>query len=374
MALRLPDPRAVAQQEAAQILAHPHLHFEAPIDRIIADAPQLDRQALLEGLEAFHAERMGRVPSAAKYPESPPWVEHVLAVDRRLKRAANLSDRQMAVLRSLHVYITFRGLRRCAPADEKCRIAYLPETDRGPVSMSNTDDPLTHWKPAPPPASFPCQGGLSAGGVGNGLHMDEEPDELFPLPVTQMLPHYASDTPGGVQFLTRYCPFWGRCNLLLFDEQRRSAAIEKCSYKYMDVFHPGPDGRSHVSGMTCRDPDTQQGRHQRAMREGYLKLFRLPADGPDSAFWAACRKFERKLADALRDLGPAARFEDLTRLFVTPWPEGLNKCGLKPHPQSGLVGYTLQTHALLIGEKTYLRWQRSEDGRTYPTEPEVYRF
>ncbi|MHB0934826.1 MAG: hypothetical protein ACYC6A_00420 [Armatimonadota bacterium] len=369
----LPDPLAVANHEAEWIHQNRHAALNLRIERILADCPQLDRNDLLDGLEAFHRRRMGMIPSATQYPEASPWVDYALVLDRELQRLASLDDRELAIVRSLDLYVTFHAMRRAAAADEKCRIAYLPETDRGPLSISNTDDPLTYWKPAPPPKQFPFQGGLIASGVGNGLHMDEEPEELFPLPVLQMLSMHADDTPGAVEFLTRYCPFWGRCNLLVADEQLRSVAIEKCSYKYLDVFYPGPDGRSHISGMTCRDPETVQGKHQQAMRLGYLKLFNLPMDGPDMAFWNAAKNFEDKLAAGLRDLGPHPRFEDVTRFFLARYPEGLNKWGLKPHPDSGLVGFTLQTHAILLREKVYYRWQRSEDGTEYPTEPEVYR-
>ncbi len=190
----------------------------------------------------------------------------------------------------------------------------------------------------------------------------------------EMAFHYAHDVPAAAEFLTRYCQFWGRCNVVLFDRKKQSCAIEKCSFRHIEVFWPGPDGQSHVSGMVCRDPNTPQGRHQRAMRERHLGLFGLPPDGPDAAFWAACRRLEDKLAGALKAMGPQPRFDDLVRLFVTPWPEGLNKAGLRPHPQSGLVGYTLQTHVSLLDERKYLRWQRSQDGSTYPSQPEVYEF
>jgi hypothetical protein len=152
-----------------------------------------------------------------------------------------------------------------------------------------------------------------------------------------------------------------------------AGADEKCRLKHMAVFHPGSDGRSHVSGMTCRDPNTVQGKHQQAMRLGCLRMFGLPMDGPDMAFWSVCGEFERKLADGLRHLAPKPRYENVTRLFLARWPEGLNKWGLKPHPDSGLVGYTLQTHVILFREGVYYRWQRSEDGRRFPSEPEVYR-
>ena len=400
MAVKLPDPKVQAAQEAQSLGADRQLLLRTPIDRVLADAPQVDERLLLEGIEAFHAERMARVPSAAKYPESPPWVEHILAVNAELKRLANLTDREMAIYRSLHEYLTFRGFVHAPVRDEKCRAAYLPDTDRGEMMIGNVDDPLTHWKPdVAAPKALPGGGPLAMVGVGNGLHIDDEPDEIFPLPAAAMLPHYAGDVPSGVEFLTRYCPFWGRCNVMLMDRQKRSCAIEKCSFRHLDVFQPdgGPqtrkgvpnpdssglgalafgvpsDGKSHISGMTCRDPGTVQGRHQRAKRQQYLDLFGIPADCPDNAFWAACRKFEDKLASGLRQLGPRPRFDDAVKLFVTPWPEGLNKTGLVLHPRQGLVGYTLQTHISLLAEKKYLRWQRSRDGKTYSSGPEVYQF
>jgi len=378
VALRLPDPLRKAQQEADRLRATPALYLEAPIERVIADSPQLDRRVLLEGIEQFHAERMVKVPPPARYPESLPWVDHILAVDRELRRLAGLTDRQMAIYRSLSEYLTFRGFAhaaRRAAGDERCRGAYLPDTDRGEMTIKNVDDPLSYWKPdRSVPKALPGSALLNMIGVGSGLHMDEEPDEIFPLPAREMVHHYADDVPAAVEFFKRYCPFWGRCNIILFDRMKRSCVIEKCSFKYMDVFWSGPDGQSHVSGMVCRDPETVQGRHQQAMRQRYLKLFGLPPDGPDGAFWAACRKFEDKLAGALRAMGPRPGFEGLVGLFVTPWPEGLNKTGLRPHPESGLVGYTLQTHVSLLDERKYLRWQRSEDGSTYPAQPEVHQF
>ena len=54
----------------------------------------------------------------------------------------------------------------------------------------------------------------------------------------------------------------------------------------------------------------------------------------------------------MRTLGDHAKLDDVTGLFTGAWPQGLNKAGLKVHPEQGLVGYTLVTHASLLDERT----------------------
>lgn len=375
MSVTLPDPRQLAQQEADRINSNREAFLEFPIQRVIADSKQVTREMLVTGVEEFHAERMSKIPSTAKYPEATPWVQHTIDVDRELQQRANLTSLDLAVLRSLHTYLTFRGFRQAAhmvTADEKCRVAYVPDTDRGEVIIKNVDDPITHWEPqkGAPPRQKPAS--LCTDGVGSGLHMDDEPDELFPLSPLAMLKHYANDVPSAIEFLKRYSKFWGRANLLLHDDKKRSAAIEKCSFNFCEVFHPGPDGRTHISGMTCRDSNSPQGKHQDKMRQEYVTLFNRGEDCPDNAFWAACKKFEAKLSAALKNLGAKPTFAALVKLFTTTYPEGLNKAGLRIHPNQGLVGYTLITHATLINERKFYRWQRSKDGKTFDAEPEIF--
>ena len=378
MSQQIPDPIETAQQEAERINADREAALVAPLERVLADAPFLEREALLSGLEAFHRERMESAPSPAKYPESPPWVEFVLAVDREVQALAGLSDAQMAHLRSLHHYLTFRGHGSVSPAtDEKCRVAYVPESNHGRIHFKNLDDPATWYKPEGEPTwLFPArEQTLWSDGVGSGLHLDDEPEEIFPLPVMQMFHHYVDDVPSAVEFLTRYSPFWGRCNILLHDSRKRTVAIEKCSYNFIEVFEPGPDGISHISGMTCRDLSSPLGQYQRAQRQKYLGLFGRPADCADNAFWDMARQFEEKLASALGSMDKPAKLEDLIRLFTTPWPTGLNKTGQRIHPEQGLIGYTLISYATLLDERKLLRWQRTAlPELRYPDEPETFQF
>src|SRR5690606_26927385 len=137
---------------------------------------------------------------------------------------------ELALVQSLGDYVRWRGYRQAVKATslstERCRVVHIAETDRGELHMKNVDDPATYWRPQPLGASDPrttfTRQKVVLDGVGSGLHIDDEPDEIFPLNAREMVFHYAEDVPGSVDFLTRYKLFWGGQNVVLFDDQKRS--------------------------------------------------------------------------------------------------------------------------------------------------------
>ena len=375
----MPDAIAAAREEADGVRRLDYDPYEYQVTSVAEETPWADLEALVNDLIAFHAERMTRAPSPTQYPESPPWVEYVVAVEQEVQRLLNLTPRQVAVRGSWGDYLTFRGYAT-VPARprplERCRVLYLPVTDHGRMHVKNVDDVLhPDWKPnRTRPATLPAGEDLVWDGTGCGLHIDDEPDEIFPLPISTMCHHYADDIPGMVEFLTRYSPFHGGYNVVLHDKQGRSVAIEKCSHNFMEVFPPDPvGGFTHCSGMVCRDPQSPQGRYQRAKREQYRSRFSLPADGPDQVFWDACDRAERMLVEGIRAMGPSPRREDVFALFLTPWPEGLNKTGARLHPEQVHEEYTWYTHGTLIDQRTYYRWERDEQFRM-PDDPLVFQY
>jgi hypothetical protein len=373
MAVTVPDSIAVARAEAAVIKSDPNQFLDGPVERALADAPFIDRDSLLEGLETFHKERMAKIPSATEYPDAQPWVDYVIDRDKELQELTGITDLQMAAFRSLGHYMTFRGNGAGRPTMvEKCRIVYLPDSDRGEFHIKNVDDPITFWKPTTSkPDSAPKVTKLMWDGVGSGMHLDDEPDEIFPLPYREMCWELCQDVPGAVQFLTQYSKFWGGQNIVLYDPQKRNVAIEKSSFNYIDVYEPGENGGSHCSGMACRNTDSPQGRYQAAQRRKYLELYNQPLDGTDMTFWNACDRAEQMLGDLMKK--PKVTIDEVFELFTTPWPDGLNKTGQKLHPGQWAGEYTLLTHAELFDQKQYIRWQRDAEGN-YPAEPEVFQY
>jgi hypothetical protein len=378
------DPLAEARRTAARIAAN---RAALSLDGLLAETPWVPRGDLAAALVAYHKDAMGRIPSATRYPEAQPFVEQVLRFEKELRRLANLDDLGVATVMSLGRFLLFRGrrqfgLRRPAQQAERCRILLHLETDRGPFMIKNVDDPPRNWKPAPAlPPRMPRsdywweQVEWVADGTGSGLHLEDEPSELFPLPaVWVMASEHAHDTPGVVDFVRRYSPFFGGGNLLVYDRQLRLAAIEKSSHNHCEVFPP-EDGRwAHISGMVCRDPASPHGRYQTACREAYLRLYGLPADGPDAAFWMFCDEGERMLVDGVRQLGNRPKVNDIIELFRTPYPGGLCKGGHRFHKDQAVTEYTLWTYAHLIAERKYLRWQRGEDLSVWPADPETCEF
>jgi len=383
-----PDPLKEANIYAQLINSDRHYYLESGIERIIADAPWINKAQLISEVVKYYDEAISRIPSFTKFPEAKIWVDYVLTRDKKLMELANLSKQDIAILRSTNDYLTFRGYKQFGikktKNDEKCRTVFIVETDHGPMHIKNVDDPITYWKPSPP---LPEKAHISKAwwyhkrfiidGVGSGLHIDDEPEEIFPLPVLQMVNMYAYDTFSAVEFLKKYSMFWGGCNIIIFDRKYNAVAIEKCSRNFFELFQQDElTGSVHVSGMVCRDPSSPQAKYQKGKRTEYMKLFNLSDDGPDACFWNVCDKLEIMLRENLRNLGNKPKSDDIIKLFIAPYPSGLRKDALKLHPQQGLSDYTLMTRCTLFEKKKFLLWQRksADEGGVYPDSPEICQY
>ncbi len=382
-----PDAHADAHAEADR-LSQTNWSAQRAIKNISADAPKLNQARLIEQLTVFHQERMQRVPDACRFPESPMWVDYIRQRDCSLQDACGMSGKDLAVLRSLYLFMAFRGWRDPEiagkenaspqpppPNGEHCRVAYLAESTWGEVHFKNVDNPLAGFAPRPIPEGME-RPQLVCDGVGSGMHMDIEPADLFPLEPRRMMLYETGDTPGAVEFLTKYRDFWGGCNVLIYDRDQRAAAIEKSSYSQLAVFQQNSAGAVHISGMVCRDPESEQAQHLSAMRQQYLTRFGLSRDGPDHTFWQACDQAEGMLSEALNPYTDSQPInaEKIWQLFRTPWPKGLSKEGDRLHPNQTVEEYTLTTYAICWEKKHMRRVQRDPQTGRMPSEEERFQF
>ena len=72
------------------------------------------------------------------------------------------------------------------------------------------------------------------------LHREVHVVHVLHAAAVELRDHHADDVPGALEFFTRYKPFWGGANLVIRDRQKRSAAFEKCSYNFIEVFPAAP--------------------------------------------------------------------------------------------------------------------------------------
>jgi hypothetical protein len=249
------------------------------------------------------------------------------------------------------------------------------------VLLKNAESDLVIWKPQPP---LPATAGRdrfwweqvdwAIEGAACGMHLDDEPEEIFPLPVFAMAAQHAEDTPGAVEFLRRYSLFWGMENIVVVDRQFRAVAIEKTARGLFDLYPADRNGRAYISGMSCRDPKSPQGRHTIEKRDEYCRMYGLGPDSLDRAFWNFCGEMESKLATAIATLPARCAAQSVLDLFATPYPNGLCLDAHKVRESQTMTSNTVTTYATFPNQRRFVRWQRSQDGKVWPKQPEVCQF
>lgn len=243
--------------------------------------------------------------------------------------------------------------------EEKCRAAYLPETDVGPLAISNTDDPIHGYRPAPPFVPPTHAVNVFVTSVGSGLHFDEEPRGFFPVDegvLRQVISKLARDAPQAVEMLEALSPHFGRENLLLVDREKRAARIDKCSFNRIAIKLNTAPCIEHVSGMVCRDPAYKQ--YQGSLRQAYLDSVGGNWSGYEGQFWLEADRKETRLAGGLEKLRAGPTYHGVLQLFQSHEKPGhLCKHGEPASADDPNPSYTLQRHAHLLERDEYQRWQ-----------------
>ncbi len=373
------DPYKDAYEEFKILKSNRDYYLKLTFERVISENPYLEKKELIEDVKNYYLESLERIPSYEKYPESKEWVDYVLKKDKLLMELANLTLEEIAIYRSLNSYLQFRGYRKFGLKKskfyEKCRVAFIRETDFGPMHIKNIDDPIDYWNPYPKlPEKMPLSEvwweklPFIIDSVGSGLHIDDEPKEIFPLPIFKMVYKYAYDIGSCVDFLKKYSIFWGSCNIIIFDLKCNFCVIEKCSRNFIDIYPDNKSNFGYISGMVCRDKDSPQAKYQREKRIEYLKLFNFSNDALDVLFWELCEMLDKKLKEGIESLGNKPSSEEVINLFISPYPKGLRKFNLKQFND-----WTLYTQCTFFEKKILKRWQliKNRDSFEWTEKPEI---
>lgn len=336
--------------------------LDAFTDRVMKNLDSVDRKAPMAGYsEAFEASLVKSIKTTRKSA-------------RTLLRGFFFEWWQILHLRA---YTDYPHL----PQPEKCRTAFLPESDVGAIAASNKDDPLRDFRPEkrPPPARSGMHPHLWYDGAGSGMHFDEEPDGFFPVDYGAMLHavgRTARNVPDAVEMLEKLSPNWARANVILVDREKRSARIDKCSFNRFAVRLNTRPCIEHISGMVCFDATYKA--YQKSLREEYLASVKGTWAGYEGAAWDSNDLKDRVLDDGLRKIEKNPTYDGLLKLLTCHERPGyLCKHG-DPVQEGEPVAreYTLERKFHLIEKKELHRWQWDAE-KNIPTcqaPREVYPF
>jgi hypothetical protein len=338
-------------------------------------------KTVVEKVRAFHRERLDAVPDLTVYPELRGYRDRLERAEAGM-RDAGVPDDLIAISKTLKFWRDTRLLQETGrayfamPLPEKCRILYVPQSDRGALHLKNVDDPLTYWTPRPrhgvnPP--WPHTHPLIFDGVGSGLHIDEISPEIFPVEVQALCKEHCTTVEAATEFMVRYNYFWSSQNLLIHDHHGNSMAFEKTRCR-VATRQPNAQGINFISGMGALDPEISA--HQKRQRQQYLDQQGWSwDDSPDGCFFTQCENKWKNMARYVDDLALNPTFDNAKQLMEQRDQDGpMCLTGEKAHPAMQVAGCTLVMDIYLMDEKKLHRRQWRGNIPAYLDTPEIVQF
>lgn len=316
----------------------------------------VSRAEIVRRLQQCNRERLDAVPSLTKYPELRGMRELVEASWRGARDGAKLDDAQWAGHCDGGFYFhRFVSTGKAMPIH--CSYIFFPTSDRGPLLANNLDS--SPAEPFNPPAWPAISEHLLLGTVSSGVFLDEESPEIFPAPVFKLIARYCRTSEEAVEMLTRYNLFWGPCNALVVDRNKKAAMIEKSACRIGVRW--SPDGFAFITAMTAQEPGMQTFLQDR--RTASILARKLPKENADAAYWKAQDKRGRLMNELLDDARRNPTVETMRRFIQFRDPQRGNVCGNGEiyFPGGQPSEYTLKTSLWLLGEGRAMWWAREGD-------------
>lgn len=338
-------------------------------------------QTVSEKVRAFHRERLDAVPNLTVYTELRGYRD-LLAEEERGMREADVDEDTLALSQTLNFWRDTKLQQETGKAyfamalPEKCRVLYVPETDRGAIHAKNVDDPLTYWKPRPthaPDTPWPYTHPLVFDGVGSGLHLDEMPPEIFPVDVLGLCREYCGTVAEATEFHVRYNYFWASGNRLIHDHKGNSIALEKTRCR-IATRGPNEKGINFINGMGALDPEISA--YQKHQRQKYLDQQGWTwEDSVDGRFFTSCENKWKNMARYVDELSLNPTYDNVKTLMGQRDRSG-SMCltGEKCHPDQDAPGCTLVMDMYFMDEKKLHRRQWRGSTPAYLDTPEIVQF
>ncbi|MCM8817397.1 MAG: hypothetical protein NC913_07820, partial [Candidatus Omnitrophica bacterium] len=244
------------------------------------------------------------------------------------------------------------------------------------MAGQNLDDIVRPFQKFNPPEKGPSGKPFTkitaVGSASSAVLCDEEPENIFPVDVFEIMPEDIKNLKDFVDFLFRYREFWGPGNIVFADEQFNSVAIEKSNCR-MGVRWP-KNGASAVTACAYLTPEMNAFKKERDKISFEMRGFD-PVDNPDYVFWDGCeRRYRRLLQLVEQEASKTPTLEGLVGIMLdhqVPFPDRICLAGEKGHRLDWEANWTLtSSSSVLFGPTRRTLWWRKEGNKPiYETKP-----
>lgn len=302
----------------------------------------------------FDAERMKCVPSARRFPETKGLPDLLVAERKGFVDGSGAGPRELAFHYTWFFYCSRRLNTRYVGKDIRanhCTAVYIRDSkEGGPLYGRNLDDIRRPGLEDLQPPKLGPDGKRRrlTDGVSSAVLCDEEPKEVFPVKVWEIMPKDCKDVKDIVAFLQRYNEFWGPQNGIIVDEEQNCVAFEKSNCRFGVRY--SDDGTAAVTACSYLIPEMKKFKEERSRLS--LKLRGWDETAPDWVYWKGCdARYKRllKLTKEANDRG--ATLEDMANIVTdhaVPFPERICLAGQKGHPDDPDVNWTLTSQASVL--------------------------
>ncbi|MCM8759334.1 MAG: hypothetical protein NC906_06145 [Candidatus Omnitrophica bacterium] len=329
---------------------------------------------ILEMVVEYSKKRINAPIDFKKYPELRGVRELIVAEWKGIEDGAGLDDGLTAVytngMNFYHRMICTGKIGKMDGFSEKAKCSYIffPDSDHGPLLANNLD--TSPEEPFDAPEWPALNEHLIIGSVSSGIFLDEEPEEIFPAPVFKIVARYCRNAPEAVEILERYNQFWGPCNAIVIDREKRCAMIEKSACR-MGV-RWSKDGFGFITAMTAEHPEMNAYLNDR--RQASLKARNLGPGCADEVYWKKQDQRRLLMNELLDQARKNPTLETMRRFIQFRDPVRGNVCGNGETyvPGGAPSEYTVRTIIWLLKEGRALWWAREGNKPSYENPmPEV---
>lgn len=300
-------------------------------------------------------QRMDSPPSLAKFPETKGWPDIVVAERKGFQEGSGCEPVELAFHYTWFYFMQNRLNTRYIGrpmGTGNCTAVFIRESrEGGPLYGRNWDVTNRPESDLQPPRHGPDgKRRFWVKGVSCATMCDEEPEELFPVNVWEILPEDHRRIPEVVELLNRYADFWSCCNGIIVDEDLSCVAFEKANRRV--GWRYSHDGTAAVTACARVTPEMNE--HQTRCHRRSLELRGYDKGSPDWKYWTGAEARYHRLLKLVGDAaknGPTVRdLGEIVTDHAVPYPERVCLAGETCHPllHAEDAEWTMRSRAVVL--------------------------